>query len=75
MLVYQFYKTTVKLINILIGGVMVSVPTSSAIDHEFELRSDQAKDYKIGTCICCNIYRLLYGIFHITCHINPRPPY
>ena len=25
--------------------------------------------------IISDIYRLLYGIFHITCHINPRPPY
>jgi hypothetical protein len=22
-----------------------------------------------------NYYRLLYGIFHITCNINPRGPY
>jgi hypothetical protein len=34
-----------------IGGVMVSVLASSAADHEFEPRSDQTKDYKIG--ICC----------------------
>ena len=35
-----------------IGGVMVSVLASSAIDHEFESRSGQTKDYKIG--ICCS---------------------
>jgi hypothetical protein len=29
---------------------MVSVLTSSAIDHEFEPRSGQTKDYKIGMC-------------------------
>jgi len=29
---------------------MVSVFTSSAIDREFELRSGQTKDYKIGMC-------------------------
>ena len=35
-----------------IGVVMASVLTSSAmIDHEFEPRSGQIKDYKIG--ICC----------------------
>ena len=34
-----------------IGGVIVSVLTSSAIDGEFEPRSVQTKDYKIG--ICC----------------------
>ena len=34
-----------------ISGVMVSVLTSSAVDRGFELRSGQAKDYKIG--ICC----------------------
>ena len=34
-----------------IGGVMVSVLASSAVDRGFEPRSDQTKDYKIG--ICC----------------------
>ena len=34
-----------------ISGVMVSVLTSSAVDHGFEHRSGQTKDYKIG--ICC----------------------
>ena len=31
-----------------IGGVMVSVLSSSAVDRVFEHRSDQIKDYKIG---------------------------
>ena len=35
----------------LIGGVMISVLTSSAVDHGFERRSGQTKDYEI--CICC----------------------
>ena len=34
-----------------IGGVMVSVLASSAVDREFESRSGQIKDYIIG--ICC----------------------
>ena len=34
-----------------IGGVMVSLLASSAVDLEFESRSGQMKDYKIG--ICC----------------------
>ena len=34
-----------------IGGVMVSVLASSAIDRGFEPRSSQTKNYKIG--ICC----------------------
>jgi hypothetical protein len=34
-----------------IGGVMVSGLASSAVDREFEPRSGQTKDYKIG--ICC----------------------
>ena len=34
-----------------IGGIMVSVLTSSAVDCGFEPRSGQIKDYKIG--ICC----------------------
>jgi hypothetical protein len=31
-----------------IGGIMVSVLASSAVDHGFEPRSGQTKDYKIG---------------------------
>ena len=31
-----------------IGGVMVSVLVSSAVDRGFESRSGQIKDYKIG---------------------------
>ena len=34
-----------------IGGVMVSVLASSAVDLEFQSRSGQIKDYKIS--ICC----------------------
>jgi hypothetical protein len=34
-----------------IGGVKVSVLTSSVVDSGFEPRSGQTKDYKIG--ICC----------------------
>ena len=34
-----------------IGGVMVSVLASSAVDRRFEPRSGQTKGYKIG--ICC----------------------
>jgi hypothetical protein len=34
-----------------IGGVMVSMLDSSAVDHGFEPRSGQTKDNKIG--ICC----------------------
>ena len=33
-----------------IGGVMVSVLALSAVDREFESRSYQTKDYKIGCC-------------------------
>jgi predicted oxidoreductase len=33
-----------------IGGVMVSVLASRAIDRGFEPRSGQIKDYKIGSC-------------------------
>jgi hypothetical protein len=33
-----------------IGGVMVSVLASSAVDRGFEHRSSQTKDYKIGMC-------------------------
>ena len=34
-----------------VGGVMVCVLASSAVDRGFELRSGQIKDYKIS--ICC----------------------
>ena len=34
-----------------ISGVIVSVLTSSAVDHGFEPWFGQTKDYKIG--ICC----------------------
>ena len=34
-----------------IGGVMVSVLATSAVDRVFEPRSGKTKDYKIG--ICC----------------------
>ena len=34
-----------------IGGVMVSMLASIAVDREFKLLSSQIKDYKIG--ICC----------------------
>jgi len=33
-----------------ISGVMVRVLGSSAVDHGFELRSGQTKDYKIDIC-------------------------
>ena len=33
-----------------IGGVMVSVLASSVVDHRFEPRSAQTKDFKIGVC-------------------------
>ena len=33
-----------------IGGVMICVFFSSTVDREFEPRSGQTKDYKIGTC-------------------------
>ena len=36
----------------IVGGVMVSVLISSVVDHGFESRSGQTKDYEIGTCIC-----------------------
>ena len=33
-----------------IGGVMVGVLESSAVDHDFHPRSGQTKDYIIGSC-------------------------
>ena len=33
-----------------IGGVMVSVLTSSAVDHRLDPESEHAKDYQIGIC-------------------------
>ena len=42
-----------------IGGVMVSVLTSSAVDRGFEPRSGQIKDYKMGTCCFSATYAVL----------------
>jgi hypothetical protein len=33
-----------------IGGILLSVLTSSMVDRGFESRSGQTKDYKIGIC-------------------------
>ena len=43
--------TSVLHINSLIGGLMVSVLSSSAVDRGLESQSGQTKNYKIG--ICC----------------------
>ena len=49
---YMFLMSTlVLLLKFFISSVMDSVLASSAVDREFELRSGQTKDYKIG--ICC----------------------
>ena len=36
-----------------IGGVMVSVLTTSAVDRGFKPRSGQTQEYKIGICCFC----------------------
>jgi hypothetical protein len=50
--VKPIYRATVsvKLEEHHIGGVMVSVLSSSAVDRGLEPRSGQIKDYKIGMC-------------------------
>jgi hypothetical protein len=40
---------------------MISVLASNAVDHEFESRSGQSKDHKIG--ICC--FSAKYAVFRI----------
>jgi hypothetical protein len=47
----DFRNNLLSYIENRIGGVMVSVLASSAIDRGFESQSGQAKDNKIG--ICC----------------------
>jgi hypothetical protein len=42
-----------------IGGVMVSVLASSAVDRGFEHQSGQTKDYKIGICCFSAEYAVL----------------
>ena len=59
-IVYLFFKViqspfdTILAVNYYImnhiGGVMVGMLASSAVDCGFESRSDQTKDYKIGIC-------------------------
>jgi hypothetical protein len=44
------YWTSVHSPQNRIGGVIVSVLASSAVDRGFEPRSSQTKDYKIGMC-------------------------
>ena len=46
---FTFYNSSIVCNRI--GGVMVSVLASGTVDREFEPRSGQTKDYKIG--ICC----------------------
>ena len=47
-LIYKQYENNIHM-YIYIGGVMVSsVLASSAVDHGFDPRSGQIKDYKIG---------------------------
>ena len=43
---YYFMFLIYSLINNRIGGVMISVLASSAVDRGFEPRSGQTKDYK-----------------------------
>ena len=42
-----------------IGGVMISVATSSAVDRGFDPRSGKTKDYKIGICCYSTKYTAL----------------
>ena len=42
-----------------IGGVMVKVLASSAVDRGLEPRSDQTKDYNIGICWFSDKYAAL----------------
>jgi hypothetical protein len=69
-----------------IGGVMVSVLATSAIDREFDSRSDQTKDYVIGICCffvknttlsdkVCQWLRQVGGFPWILPPINWPPPY
>jgi hypothetical protein len=49
--IYLFIDKSRSIAHNRIGGVMVSVLASNAVDREFESRLSQTKDYKIG--ICC----------------------
>ena len=50
---YSFYVTKANTSNLVnrILGIKINVLVSGAVDHGFELRSRQFKDYEIG--ICC----------------------
>ena len=48
MLIHNFIPVLIIDISNRIGGVMVSVLALSVVDREFEPRSGQNKDYKIG---------------------------
>jgi hypothetical protein len=47
---YVHWSSKLKIRENRIGGVMVSVLASSAVDRGFLPRSGQTKDYKIGIC-------------------------
>ena len=64
------------------------VSEKNLTNHCFDYHSSQKTDTGISygdffvfyakyiyNSSCTPTYRLLYGIFHITCNINPRPPY
>ena len=44
-----------------VGGVMLSVLASCAVDRGFEPRSGQTKDYKIGICCFSTKHAALRG--------------
>jgi hypothetical protein len=54
----KFHLILMQILDI-IGGIMVSVFTLSAVYHGFEPKASQTKDYKIGICCfsadCCFI--------------------
>jgi hypothetical protein len=60
--VYDFYYSSVfhKIKNC-IGGVMVNVLTSNAVDRGFEPRWGQTKDYEIGMCCLSAKHATLRG--------------
>ena len=51
--VVSCYWSVDKMVSYLIGGVMVSILTSSVVDREFEPQSGQTKDYMYNIGICC----------------------
>ncbi len=67
MFVYLYIHHSLTSICIRIGGAMVRVLASSAVDRGFEPRSGQTKDYQIAMCSFSGKYAALRRMSRLVC--------